>query len=91
MTDGDLRRALDETMMGAAAIGVCIARTLAESDPTFPQRLAVRGQKLFQHLCDKGHGDAARALFSFYGALNDPAKFPLLTPEETGERGAAQK
>ena len=31
--DRDVRNAIDEAMIGAAAIGFCLARTLAETDP----------------------------------------------------------
>ena len=44
--DRDVRNAIDEAMIGAAAIGFCLAQTLAETDPD----VARRGPDLERHL-----------------------------------------
>ena len=49
-SDAELRKIIAESKRGAAAIGVCIARTLAETDPTLPRRLSVHAHAMYQAL-----------------------------------------
>ena len=46
MSDRDLRQSLADTAMGAAALGLCIARVLAQSDPTILQNLLAEAEKM---------------------------------------------
>jgi hypothetical protein len=82
MTEEDLRAALFEQRMAAAALGLCIARTIGKSDPTILQRFADEAQEMGTHLCERGKPDAGQVLISFALALAHPDRFPLLTPED---------
>lgn len=77
MGNDNLRRSLTETRMGAVALGICIARTLGQSDPTILQKLADAAQAMSNHLCEKEMGDAAEIVTSFALALANPDKSPL--------------
>jgi hypothetical protein len=72
----DLRRTLAETKRGAAAIGVCIARTFAESDPTLATRLSQTANEMYRSLCDRGEAHAGEMVFLFGRALVEPTFFP---------------
>jgi hypothetical protein len=50
MSNQDLRQSLDHTRMGAAALGVCIARTLAQQNPAILQSLSAEAEKMHKHL-----------------------------------------
>ena len=82
MSDQEIRKIVDQTKMGAAAVGVCIAQILAESDPTLPERLNNRAHLMYRHLCDVGMEHAAEIVFSFGRALVDPDLFPILNPSK---------
>jgi hypothetical protein len=75
-TDAELRKIIAETKRGAAAIAVCIARTLAESDPTLPRRLSVKAHEMYEQLCERGEAHAGEMMFVFGRALLDPSFFP---------------
>ena len=75
-SDAELRKMIVETNRGVAAIGVCIARTLAESDPTLPRRLSVNAHAMYQALFDRGEGRASEMMFVFARALLDQSYFP---------------
>ena len=72
----DLRTMIAQTKRGAAAIGVCIARTLAESDPTLARRLGETANEMYRSLCDHGEAHAGEMVFVFGRALVDPTFFP---------------
>jgi hypothetical protein len=72
----DLRKTIAETKRGAAAIGVCIARTLAESDPTIAKRLGETANEMYRSLCDRGEAHAGEMVSVFGRALVDPTFFP---------------
>lgn len=79
----ELKAALDESDRGVAALGLCIARTLAEQNPTLLERLAQEAQKMSSHLLDRDQERASRIVLSFALALSKPERFPGLTPGET--------
>jgi hypothetical protein len=60
-----LRAVLDETKLGAAALGLCIARTLGERDPTLQQRLGKRADQMHRRLCEQGNGHAGEIVAAF--------------------------
>lgn len=75
-SDAEVRKMIAETKRGVAAIGVCIARTLAESDPTLPRRLSVNAHAMYQALFERGEGHASEMMFVFARALLDQSLFP---------------
>ena len=80
--DRDTRRALNEIALGAAAVGVCIGRTLGQSDPKALQSLSEEANKMLQHLADRGKADASQVIANFALGLAHPEKMPLLSPAE---------
>lgn len=81
MSDQDLRRSLVDIRLGAAALGVCIARTLAKQNPIILQSLAAEADWMHKHLCEKhSRPEISEILVSFSLALAHPDKFPLFTP-----------
>jgi hypothetical protein len=81
--DRDTRRALDEIILGAAAVGLCIARTLSQSDPKALQSFAEEADKMYRHLSAHSKTDAAQVVVNFSLALANPEKMPLLSPQES--------
>jgi len=69
----DLRRA----KLGAAALGLCIARTLGESDPTLQERLVQRADEMNRRLCDNGKSHAGEIVAAFALALERRDDYPL--------------
>jgi hypothetical protein len=82
MNDDNLTRSLTETRMGAVALGLCIARTLGQSDPTILQKLADAALAMSDHLCKQDRIDAAQIVNSFALALANPDKSPLFNPPD---------
>ena len=82
MTDQDLRHALDQTQLGVAALGLCIARTLAVFDPTTGQRILEEAEKMEHHLAQHNRTAAVQILSHFRLALANPEKMTLLTPPD---------
>lgn len=66
---------IDQTKAGVAAIAVCIAQTLAESDPTIPERLKPRLDHWYHELSDRGEPHGAELMYMFRRALSDPELF----------------
>jgi hypothetical protein len=71
----DLKRALTETQLGAAGIGVCLAQYLAESDPELRTRLNDIAGKWCDILENREEWDARKVLYIFAKAVIDP-EFP---------------
>lgn len=82
MADQDLIRALDQTKLGAAALGVCIARVLIKTDTTMGQRLVDEAEKMEHHLSQNDRTAAVSILSYFRLALAHPENMPLLTPSD---------
>jgi len=80
MADQDLRRALDHAKMGAAAVGICIARILAESDHTILRKIVAEAEKMQTLLSQGERADGAEILAQFALGLAHPERFPLFTP-----------
>lgn len=78
--DQEVKRALDEIAMGAAGVGVCIARIVGKSDPKILQAIAEEGNTMRQHLAAHGKDNASIVLAHFYNALCNPENMPLLSP-----------
>jgi hypothetical protein len=76
----ELRREINQTKRGAAAVGVCIARILAESDPTLPKHLNQHANEMYQMFCERGEDHAGEILFAFGRAVIDPNWFPTSGP-----------
>lgn len=72
----DLKAALAEIKFGAAGLAVCIAQTLAASDPTFQKRLASTLRDWFGRLESRQQPDAREIALMFGRAFADQA-FPL--------------
>jgi len=81
MSDRDLKRDLDQTQLGVAALGLCIARVFAESDPTIRQRILEEAEKMERHLAQHDRLAAVQVMSHFRLALANPGKMPLLTPD----------
>ena len=71
------RAVLHEAKLGAVALGLCIARTFGERDPTIQQRLADRADRMHRDLCEQGKGHAGEIVAAFALALERPDDFPL--------------
>ncbi|MEM8588454.1 MAG: hypothetical protein AAGG65_10370 [Pseudomonadota bacterium] len=69
---------LDQTKMGAAAVGVAIAQALSDSDPALPRRAHQRAMELQRVMRLRGEDQAAEILLYFSSALLDQS----LTPPE---------
>ncbi len=82
MVDQDLMRALDQMKLGAAAVGLCIARVLTESDSTMGQRIVEEAEKMEHQLAQKNSTAAVQIVSNFRLALANPEKMPLLTPRD---------
>ena len=81
MTNQDLMH-LDQTKLGAAALGLCIARVLTITDSTMGQRLADEAEKMERHLTKNDRTAAVKILSHFRLALAHPEDSPLLTPSD---------
>ena len=75
-SDAEVRKMIAESKRGAEAIGVCIARTLAETDPTVPRRMSMHAHAMYQALFERGEGHASEMMFMFARALLDQSVFP---------------
>ncbi len=82
MADQDLMHTLNQTILGAAAVGLCIARPLKESDTTMGQRIVEEAKKMEHHLAQDDMMAAVQILSNFRLALMNPEKMPLLTPRD---------
>ena len=82
MADQDPKHELDQMMFGAAAVGLCIVRVLAESDSTMGKRIAEEAEKMEVHLDQNDCTRAAQIISHFRLALAHPEKTPLLTPSD---------
>lgn len=69
---------LDQTKMGAAAVGVAIAQALSDSDPSLTQRAHQKAMALQRVMRLRGEDQAADILLYFSSALMDQS----LTPPE---------
>ena len=67
---------IDQTKDGIKAITVCIAQALAESDPTFPERLEAGLSQWYGALSEVGEGHGAELVRSVRQGLKDPKYFP---------------
>lgn len=74
MSDTDDRTELDQTKMGAAVIGLCIAQILGEEDPRLIRRLHDRAQIWYEQLAGRGNTQAAEMLYMFARALEGSAE-----------------
>ncbi len=72
-----LRAILDEAKLGAAALGLCIARTLGERDPTLQERLVRRADEMNRRLCEHGKNHAGEIVAAFALALEKPDDYQL--------------
>jgi hypothetical protein len=86
--DRDVRNAIDEAMIGAAAIGFCLARTLTETDPDFAHRLDPICKDTYAFLRSRGEVRAADIVFMFGAAIGNPDLFKIKQagPNETHDR-----
>ncbi len=73
---------LDQTMFGAAAVGLCIVRALTESDSTMGERIAEEAEKMKLHLVQNECEKAAQIISIFRQALTNPENVPLLSPSD---------
>ncbi len=73
--DRNIRNAIDEAMVGAAAIGFCLARTLAETDPGVARRLDPIWKDMHAFLRERGEVRAADIVFMFGSAVGNPDLF----------------
>lgn len=67
---------LDQTKMGAAAVGVAIALALSESDPTLTKRVDQKAVELSRLMRMRGEDTAAEILLYFSSALRDQSLRP---------------
>ena len=82
MADQDLMRVLDQMKLGAAAVGLSIARVLTESDSTMGQRIVEEAEKMEHQLAQNNSTAAVQIVSHFRLALAHPEKMPLLTPRD---------
>ena len=73
--DRDVRNAIDEAMIGAAAIGFCLARALAETDPEVAHRLDPIWKDTYAFLRELGRGARGRYRIMFAAATRNPERF----------------
>lgn len=73
--DRDVRNAIDEAMIGAAAIGFCLARALAATDPDVARRLDPIWKDVYAFLRDREEVRAADIVFMFGAAVGNPELF----------------
>jgi len=80
--DRELRHAIEGSIFGSAAIGLCIARVLIRDDPTLLEKFLDEATKLQHSLssASAGYTEAASILSNFALALTNPEKMPLLAP-----------
>jgi hypothetical protein len=62
---------LDETKMGAAAVGIAIALALRETDPALPERAYQKAVELHRGMRFRGEDAAADILLYFSRGLLD--------------------
>jgi hypothetical protein len=86
----DVRNAVDEAMIGAAAIGFCLARALADHDPGLAGRLAPAWKKMYRYLQERGEMRAADMVFMFGAAVANPQIFENQLPNGCERRWKAQ-
>ena len=75
MTRG-FKSAVDQTKSGVAAIALCIVQTLAESDPTFRERIEPRLADWYRRLSERGEPHGAELVWMVARALRDPNLWP---------------
>ena len=83
MLDQDLRQSLDHTKTGVIALGVCIARVLAQTNPAILRSFAVEADRMHKHLCEHDHHEWGELLTRFAIAVGRPEKFPLFNPDSS--------
>jgi hypothetical protein len=82
MSDQDLRQALDHTKMGAAVLGVCIARVLSRTTGATLQDFAEEADRMHKHLCGCERPEWGEILMHFALAVGRPDWFPLFHPKD---------
>lgn len=80
MSEQDPTQSQRHERMEVAALGVCIARTLAASDPTMLRRFAEEADRMHQHLIANDRPEWAEVLVAFGLAVGRPELFPLFHP-----------
>jgi DNA-binding ferritin-like protein len=66
---------VEQTRLGAEAIGFCIARTLIELDPSLKAPLRANLRKMWELLEEREDHGAADMVEAMIKTLNDPAFF----------------
>ena len=88
--DRDVRNAIDEAMIGAAAIGFCLARALAETDPEVAHRLDPIWKDTYAFLRDREEARAAHIVFMFGSAVGNPDLFRSNAHHETSHQNPSR-
>ena len=73
---------LDQIKTGAAALGLCIARVLTESDPTTRQRIVEETERMHKHLADHDGLAAVQILSAEQGQAVRPRTGPRVLRTE---------
>ena len=78
----NIKRELDHTQRGAAALGLCIARALAKSDPTLRQQILDEIEVMNGHFSLYNQTAAMRALSNFVIDIGNPETNLGLSPTD---------